>query len=353
MSGAGTREATPNQHFDEDQLSRYLAGCIDGFAGPIDVRQFAGGASNPTYLLTTRSPGESRRFVLRKKPPGPLLASAHQIEREYRIMEALRGSDVPVPVVRHLCENADVIGTPFYVMDFLEGRVFRDAALADLAPSERRDIYDGLNATLAKLHDFDYARAGLRDYGRPGNYFERQIARWTRQYRDSETEAIPTMEQLIEGLPGRIPADASSSIVHGDYRLENVMFHPSEPRVVAVLDWELSTIGHPLADLAYNCILWHSNTPRWGSLRGADFATSGIPTERSYVEAYCRRTRRADVGDWNFFLAFAAFRLASISQGVHRRNLNSGSAPGCALPNDAPAMAEVARTLFDRPRDVF
>jgi aminoglycoside phosphotransferase (APT) family kinase protein len=336
------REAAAAHRFDVGGLETYLHGRLDDFGRDLQVRQFQGGASNPTFLLTTQAPGGPRRYVLRKKPPGQLLASAHQVEREHRIMQALAATDVPVPRMRALCEDAEVIGTAFYVMDFLEGRIFRDARLPGLAPAERAAIYDELNATLAKLHKVDYAAVGLGDYGRAGGYFERQIARWTKQYRGAETETIPAMEQLLEDLPTRLPADDSVSIAHGDYRLENVMFHPSEPRLIAVLDWELSTIGHPLADLAYNAFLWRSDGEGWGSLQGVDFATSGIPTERAYVEAYLRRMGRGEVADWPFYVAFSVFRLASISQGVYRRVLAGIAASEREAVNGAPHLAEVA-----------
>ncbi|HEX5378791.1 MAG TPA: phosphotransferase [Phenylobacterium sp.] len=303
---------------DEAALDRWLAAHVEGYRGPLSVRQFQGGASNPTYLLTA---GEAR-YVMRKKPPGQLLASAHQVDREYRVMKALGGTGFPVPRMRALCEDESVVGTSFYVMDFLEGRIFRDARLPGMAPAERTAIYDELNAVMAQLHGIDPAAVGLSDYGRPGNYFERQIGRWIKQYRGAETEHIPAMEALIAELPGRVPADDTVTIAHGDYRLENVMFHPTEPRIIAVLDWELSTLGHPLADLAYNCILWHSRSESWGTLDGIDLASSGIPTEDEYVAAYCRRTGRTGIVDFPFYLAFSLFRLASISQGVFKRNLD-------------------------------
>jgi aminoglycoside phosphotransferase (APT) family kinase protein len=316
---------------------------VEGFQAPLLVQQFQGGASNPTFLLTG---GDGHLYVLRKKPPGQLLSSAHQVDREYRAMKALAGH-IPTPVMRALCEDPEVIGTTFYVMDYLEGRIFRDATLPDLSPAERAAIYDDLNATLAKLHAVDFEAVGLGDYGRPGNYFERQVARWTRQYRDAESELIPAMEALIAELPGRIPADQSVSIAHGDYRLENVMFHPTEPRLIAVLDWELSTIGHPLADIAYNGFLWRSHSPGWGSLDGVDFAASGIPTEEAYVAAYCRRTGRAGIKDWPFYMAFGIFRLASIGQGVYRRVLAGNAATaGREAVNGTPALAEQALAIL-------
>ncbi len=332
MSGDLVGEVAPAQRFDESKLKTHLEGQIEDFGRDMVVRQIKGGASNPTFKLTTKGPAGPLDYVLRKKPPGQLLASAHQVDREYRVMKALEGSNVPVPRMRHLCQDDSVIGTAFYVMDFLDGRIFRDATLPGLSRNERSAIYDELNATLAKLHQIDYVARGLADFGRANGYFERQVSRWIKQYRGAETENIPAMEQLIVELPALIPTDQSVSIAHGDYRLENTMFHPTEPRLIAVLDWELCTIGHPLADIAYNCFLWHSEAQSWGSLLGVDFSASGIPTEREYVEAYCRRTGRSTIDNWNFYLSFGVFRLASISQGVYRRVLNG------VAPSDRPAV---------------
>lgn len=331
--------------FDEAKLDRWLAANVEGYAGDLKVQQFVGGASNPTFMLTT---GDGHRYVLRKKPPGTLLASAHQVDREYRVMKALGQTDVPVPVMRALCEDDAIIGTSFYVMDYLEGRVFRDATLPDLTPDERAAVYDQLNAVLAALHRVDFRAVGLEDYGRPTGYFERQVARWTKQYLGAKTQEIPAMDALIAELPARIPADEEVGIAHGDYRLENVMFHPTEPRLIAVLDWELSTIGHPLADVGYNAFLWHSHSPAWGSLDGVDFATSGIPTEDAYIAAYCRSTGREDIADRDFYLAFAVFRLASISQGVYARAL-AGQTPNAGEAiNGTPILAEQALGLLRR-----
>jgi aminoglycoside phosphotransferase (APT) family kinase protein len=250
--------------------------------------------------------------------------------------------------MRALCEDPEVIGTTFYVMDFLPGRIFRDATLPGLEPAERTAIYDELNATLARLHQVNFEAVGLGDYGRPGNYFERQVARWTRQYRAAATDPIPEMDTLIEKLPARLPADQSVSIAHGDYRLENVMFHPTEPRLIAVLDWELSTIGHPLADIAYNAFLWRSHSPTWGSLDGVDFAASGIPSEAEYVDRYLERTGRPPVEDWAFYMAFSIFRLASISQGVYRRVLSGNAATvGGQAINGCPALAAQALEILE------
>ena len=347
-TSAPVREVAPGHRFDEARLEAWLAPRIDRFGTGMSVQQFQGGASNPTFLLTTQTPDGPRRYVLRKKPPGVLLASAHQVDREFRAMKALAETGVPVPVMRVLCDDADIISTGFYVMDYLPGRVFRDAQLPDQTPAERAAIYDQLNATLARLHQVDYAAVGLGDYGRPSGYFQRQVARWTKQYRDAETEPCPAMEALIAALPARIPQDEVSSIAHGDYRLENVMFHPTEPRLIAVLDWELSTIGHPLADLGYNCFMWHNDSPGWGTLLGVDFATSGIPTEADYVAAYCRRTGRSGIDDLDFYIAFGAFRLASISQGVYRRILSGTIASEREAVNGCPHLADMALDILGR-----
>jgi aminoglycoside phosphotransferase (APT) family kinase protein len=341
-------EVRDNHRFDPAPLEAWFRAEVESPAEPLELRQFNKGASNPTFLL---SAGD-RRWVLRKKPPGQLLASAHQVEREYRVMRALGGAGFPVPRMRALCEDASVIGTPFYVMDFLEGRIFRDARLPGLTPAERAAIYDDLNATLARLHGVDYAAVGLSDYGRPGNYFQRQMDRWTKQYRGAETEVIPEMERLMAELPARIPTSDEVTIAHGDYRLENVMFHPTEPKVIAVLDWELSTLGHPLADIAYGCILYHSRSESWGTLDGIDLAASGIPSERDYVAAYCRRTGRDGIPDFNVYLAFSIFRLASIGQGVFKRNLTG---IGTGVPSEdnsnTRTLAATGCAILDRPAD--
>jgi aminoglycoside phosphotransferase (APT) family kinase protein len=348
MSGDLVGAVAPAQRFDEAKLKAHLETHIDGFGRDLIVQQIKGGASNPTFKLTTEGPAGPLHYVLRKKPPGQLLASAHQVDREYRVMKALEGTGVPVPRMRHLCTDDSVIGTAFYVMDFLDGRIFRDATLPGLRKSDRTAVYDELNATLAKLHKVDYEAVGLGDFGRPGGYFERQVARWIKQYRGAESEPIPAMEALIAELPALIPPDASVAIAHGDYRLENVMFHPTEPRLIAVLDWELCTIGHPLADIAYNCFLWHSEAQSWGSLVGVDFAASGIPTEAEYRDAYCRRTGRAAIPNWNFYVAFGIFRLASISQGVYRRVLNGNASTDRPAINGTPRLAEQALEILHR-----
>ncbi len=334
-----------NQRLDEVALNAWFRAQVADPAEPLSLSQFNRGASNPTYLLSAGS----QRWVLRKKPPGTLLASAHQVDREYRVMSALGSVGFPVPRMRAYCEDATIIGTPFYVMDFLDGRIFRDARLPGMAPAERAAIYDALNATLARLHQIDPSAIGLADFGRPGNYFARQMDRWTRQYRGAETELIPAMERLMAELPARIPPGEEVSIAHGDYRLENVMFHPTEPRIIAVLDWELSTLGHPLADIAYGCILYHSTSESWGTLEGVDLQAAGIPDEAAYVAAYCRRTGRSAIAGFNVYLAFSMFRLAAIGQGVYKRKL-LGIGNTLAAPDNAHTrrLAQAACAILDR-----
>jgi aminoglycoside phosphotransferase (APT) family kinase protein len=250
---AGTMEVQERQRFDVAALEAWMRANVDGFRGPLAVEQFRGGQSNPTFRVAS----PSGRYVMRRKPAGKLLPSAHAVDREYRIMTALAGTDVPVPKTHGLCTDDGVIGSAFFVMEFVEGRIWWDGRLPDLQPQERRAVYAELNRVIAALHRVDFAAVGLGDYGKPGNYFERQVARWTKQYRASETETIEAMDRLIEWLPAHIPPGDETTIVHGDYRLDNAIFHPTEPRIVAVLDWELSTLGHPLADFAYHCMSWH------------------------------------------------------------------------------------------------
>jgi aminoglycoside phosphotransferase (APT) family kinase protein len=335
-----TIEVREAHRFDVDALARWLDAHVERCSGPLDVRQFAGGQSNPTFLLASNG----RHFVLRKKPPGKLLPSAHQVDREYRVMHALAGTGVPVPLMLGACEDDRVIGTAFYVMEFVEGRIFRDLQLPSLSRTERAAVYDSMNEALAKLHNVDYRSVGLADFGKPGNYFERQIGRWTKQYRAAETERIASMEELITWLPRNIPADDSTTIAHGDFRLENSIYDPIEPRMIAILDWELSTIGHPLADLAYNCMPYHLVHPSIGGLVGLDFAASGIPSEQEYVARYCERTGRKRIEDWSFYIAFSIFRLASISQGVYKRGLdgNASSARATTFKDTCRLLSDMA-----------
>lgn len=335
-----TIDVLDRHRFDEAALTRWCMEHVDGFEGPLTVRQFQGGQSNPTFQLVT----PARKYVLRKKPPGQLLASAHQVDREYKVMKALADTPVPVPHMYALCEDDAVIGTAFYVMEHLEGRVFRDPTLPEQTPEEQAAIYDDMNRVLAELHKVDFAAVGLEDFGRPGNYFERQISRWIKQYRAAETETIADMEELIAWMPDNIPDEDSVSIAHGDFRLENTMYHPTEPKMIAVLDWELSTIGHPLADLGYNSMLYHIDSPTMGTLTRVDFATSGIPDEDEYVAAYCRRTGREGIENWPFYVGFSIFRLASIAQGVYKRGLdgNASSEKALIYGNAAKMLAEAA-----------
>ncbi len=341
-------EVNPKHVFDYGAFAAWCRGQIEDFGQIVRIVQISGGASNPTFIVSTAHKGVEQKFVLRKQPPGKLLPSAHQVDREYRIMEALSATDVPVPNVRALCMDTSVIGVTFYVMDFVDGRVFEDAQLAGFTPQQRTAVYDDLVGTLAKLHKVDYAAIGLADFGRPGNYFERQIGRWIKQYRGAQTEDIPAMERLIDYLPKHIPADDATTIAHGDYRLQNTMVHPTEPRLVAVLDWELATLGNPLADVAYNGLLWEFESGTWGWLKGADLKALGIPTQQEFVASYLRRVGRDSVKDWNFYLGFALFRLASIGQGVYKRVLDGNASSVTNTHNRTQGMAEQAWAIIER-----
>ena len=307
------------QDLDTSKLQGYLENNIPGFSGEIIAEKFPGGQSNPTFKLTA---GE-QSYVLRRKPPGELLKSAHAVDREYKVISALRDTDVPVAKTYCLCEDEDIIGSMFYVMEYMEGRVFWDSTLPELDSNEQRAaICDEMNRVLAALHNVDVDAVGLADFGKPGNYFERQVGRWTKQYRASETEHSTAMEKLIEWLPANMPADDGLvSLVHGDYRIDNLMFHPTEPRIIAVLDWELSTLGHPLADLSYQCMAWMLPQGKGGilGLGGVDRASLSIPSDEEYIASYCQRTGRDSIENWNFYLVFCFFRLAAILQGIKKR----------------------------------
>jgi aminoglycoside phosphotransferase (APT) family kinase protein len=338
----------PQHRFDEGALARFMAARVDGFVPPLSVAQFEGGMSNPTFLVRD---GGGRRYVLRKKPPGKLLPSAHAVEREFRVIAALASTDVPVARAYALCEDASVIGQAFYIMEHVVGRVFRNYTLPEALPAERAAIYDAMNAALARLHTVDYRAVGLGDYGKAGGYARRQITRWSAQYEASRTDALPAMDHLMRWLPAHIPAADETTIVHGDFRLENMIWHAREPRVLAVVDWELGTLGHPLADLAYNCLPWHVPDGNRGDLAklGPDH---GIPGEAEYVAAYCRRTGRSGIEDWNFYLVLSLFRLAAIAQGVYKRGLDGNASSPGALERGAKAraLAEAAWAIAEGKR---
>ena len=328
--------ATSDDPTDTAALEAYLREHIAGFAGPVRVSRFKGGQSNPTYLLGT----PQRQYVMRSKPApvAQLLPSAHAVEREFRLQSALAGSTVPVAGMHCLCEDESVIGRAFYVMDFVEGRIFWEQSLPGMEAAERGALYDELNRVIAALHGVDFAALGLADYGKAGNYFSRQIDRWGRQYRASETATIEAMDRLIEWLPRHIPQEENPqvSLVHGDYRIDNVIFHPTEPRILAVIDWELSTLGHPLADFAYHLMSWHiAPGGMMRGLDGLDLQALGIPGESAYIAAYERRIGRSVAGDWNYYLAYNLFRIAAILQGIAKR-VDEGTA-------SSPQAAEYGR----------
>lgn len=336
-----------NAHqFDEEKLARYLEQQVDGFKGPLSAEKFAGGQSNPTFAINAHS----GRYVLRRKPPGQLLKSAHAVDREYRVINALANTDVPVAKAYHLCEDDSIIGSMFYLMEYVDGRIYWDAALPELNNSERSAFYQEMNRVLACLHSVDVEAVGLGDYGKPGNYFQRQVSRWSQQYRASETHTIPAMEQLLSWLPANQPDDDGRvSLVHGDYRLDNMIFHPTEARVLAVVDWELSTLGHPYADLAYQCM--QLRLPKGGNLSGLmgiDRNTLGIPNEEDYVASYCKRMGIEGIPNWNFYLAFSFFRLAAIVQGIKKRALDGNASSDNALKvgDMTEALAEAAMPLI-------
>ena len=336
------------QTLDTSRLQAYLEEHIPGFSGDLTAEKFAGGQSNPTFKLSAGG----QHYVLRRKPPGELLKSAHAVDREYRVISALYDTDVPVAKTYCLCEDEDIIGSMFYVMEYMDGRVFWDATVPEVESDEERGaIYDEMNRVLAALHNVDYKDVGLEDFGRPGNYYERQISRWTKQYRASETERNDNMERLIEWLPANLPEDDGVvSLVHGDYRLDNVMFHKTEPRIIAVLDWELSTLGHPLADLSYQCMAWALPRQDQGmsGLGGVDRAALGLPTDDEYIAKYCERTGRDSIDHWNFYMVFCFFRLAAILQGVKKRALigTASSAEANAKAAAVDPLAEYGVSLI-------
>ncbi|MBL8628252.1 MAG: phosphotransferase [Rhodospirillaceae bacterium] len=316
-------EVLPAHRFDEAALAAYLTQALEGFAGPASIRQFQGGQSNPTFLITT----PQRKYVLRKKPPGKLLPSAHQVEREFAVLKALYGTGVPVPQPLVLCEDASIIGTAFYVMAFVENRVYTAPGMPDTTPDQRRGVYMSLAETLAKLHTVDWRACGLENFGRPDGYLTRQVERWTKQYIATKSDDIPAMDKLMAWLPGHIPDSHDTAVAHGDYRLGNLLIDPVEPKVIAIVDWELATIGHPLADLAYACIAYRMPTddPVFAGLAGVDLKALGIPSEDELVAIYCKAAGRGSIPHWPFYLAFSYFRLASITQGVYARSLQGNA----------------------------
>lgn len=348
-ANAGTTAVRDAHRFDETALARWMADHVDGFSGPLTVDQFKGGQSNPTYRLTT--PGAA--YVLRRKPPGPLLKGAHDVLREARVLTALANTDVPVAPVHGICADDGVIGTPFFVMGLVEGRIVWDATFPDVPREERAAYFDAMNATLAALHGVDYAAVGLGDYGRPGNYFARQIARWSKQYQDdADAGRDADMDALVAWLPDNIPADDETRIVHGDFRCDNMIFHPAEPRILAVLDWELSTLGHPLADFAYHAMMYRMPPDIVAGLAGADIAALGIPSEREYIAAYCARTGRTAIPDYDFYVAFNVFRLAAIFHGIKGRVIRGTAASAHARERAAafPRLARLAREAMESCR---
>ncbi|KHS46760.1 MULTISPECIES: phosphotransferase [Novosphingobium] len=348
-ANAGTTPVREGYRFDEAALAKWMEANVEGFSGPLEVEQFKGGQSNPTYKLIT--PG--RAYVLRRKPPGPVLKGAHAVEREAKVLLALGSVGFPVAHVHGLCTDESVIGSWFYVMEMVEGRIFWDATFPDVSREERPAYFDAMNATIAQLHSIDHEAVGLGDYGKPGNYFVRQVGRWSKQYLEDELAGRdPNMDALVDWLPTAIPEGDETSIVHGDFRCDNMIFHPTEPRVIAVLDWELSTLGHPLADFAYHAMMYHMPPNIVAGLEGADLAKLNIPGEAEYVAAYCRRTGRDSIASWDFYVAFNYFRLAAIFHGIKGRYLRGTAASAHAKDRAEafPVLARLAREAMERCR---
>jgi aminoglycoside phosphotransferase (APT) family kinase protein len=346
-ANTGTTPVRDGYEIDLAALTRWMEAHVEDFAGPIAIAQFKGGQSNPTYRLTT--PGRS--YVLRRKPPGELLKGAHAVEREAKVMTGLGKAGFPVPRVFGVCTDEDVIGTWFFVMDMVEGRIFWDARLPDVSDADRPAYFDAMNATMAALHGVDYEAVGLGDYGKPGNYFARQIGRWSKQYlADEEAGRDPNMDRLVAWLPENIPDGDETSVVHGDFRCDNMIFHPTEPRVLAVLDWELSTLGHPLADFAYHAMMYRMPPDIVAGLQGADLAALNIPSEDDYVAAYCRRMGRDGIPNWDFYIAFNFFRLAAIFHGIKGRVIRGTAANAQARERakDFPRLAALAAEAMER-----
>ena len=345
----GTKPVTDKLQIDTAALSHYLKTHVDGFEGELTMEQFKGGQSNPTFKLTAGG----RNYVMRTKP-GPtakLLPSAHAIEREYRVQDALSKAGFPAARMLTLCEDEAVIGRAFYIMEMVEGRVLWDQSLPDMSAGQRGAIYAEMNRVIARLHGIDYKAIGLETFGKPGNYLGRQIERWTRQYRMSETEKIAAMDNLMEWLPKNIPAGDETAIVHGDYRLDNMIFHATEPRVLAILDWELSTLGHPMADFSYHCMSWHIAPGQFRGIQGLDFAKVGVPTEEQYIEMYAANTAKSvNTRDWGFYLAYNMFRMCGILQGIMKRYVDGTAASPQALDagRRAKPMAEMGWAAVEK-----
>ncbi|MCA8927350.1 MAG: phosphotransferase [Alphaproteobacteria bacterium] len=338
-------EAVLDQHkFPEDRLEDYMARHVEGFTRPLSVGQFLGGMSNPTFMLKD---GGGKRYVMRKKPPGKLLPSAHAVDREYKVITALAQTDVPAAKTYAMCEDEGVIGQMFYIMEHVEGRVIRDFSLPGLSPAVRGAHYDAMNDTMARLHNVDFRAVGLESYGRVGGYMARQVKRWSGQYEASKTDDLKEMDHLVVWLNDNMPEDDETTIVHGDFRMENLIYHPTEPRVLAVIDWELGTLGNPLSDLAYNCLPYHWGDPARADITRMDLAANGIPTEEEYVAKYCERTGRSGIPKWNFYLVLSLYRLAAISQGVYKRGLdgNASSPDAIERGKNARRLAEIGWEL--------
>ena len=343
---AGTQEVLEQHRFDTGNLRDYMAGNVEGFSGDIELRQFKGGQSNPTYRIDAGG----RSYVLRRKPPGELLPSAHAVDREYRVITALGPTDVPVPRTYCLCEDTEVIGTAFYIMELVEGRVLWDSTLPGMSREERRAVYSSMNEAMAALHSVDYAAIGLGDFGKVGEYRERQIHRWSKTYRLSEMDPIPEMDRLIEWLPKNIPAGDETSLIHGDYRMDNMIFHATEPKVLAILDWELATLGHPVGDFTYTMMGWRLDKDLFRGIAHADLATLGIPNEDEHIAHYCALTGRDGIPDLEWYLAYNMFRLAAILQGIAKRAEDGTAASPHAVEQGRRArpLAEAAWKQVER-----
>lgn len=350
QANTGTRPVAEQLRFDESALERWMEAHVPGFRGPISVSQFKGGQSNPTYRIDSGD----RAYVLRRKPPGTLLPGAHAVEREYRVLAALGRQDFPVAPVHGLCEDENVLGTPFYVMDMVEGRIFWEAQLPGLSNAERATAFDAMNATIARLHAFDPDAIGLGDYGKPGGFVERQVARWSKQYLgDVEAGRIETMDRLVDWLGKHLPPDSGrSSVVHGDYRCDNMIFDPADPEVRAVLDWELSTLGDPAADFTYHLLMYRMPVELFAGLAGLDIAGLGIPSEDEYVAAYCRRTGRDQLPNRDYLVVFCMFRLAAILHGIRGRIVRgtASSAHAALMAEKLEPLAELALSEAQKAR---